>query len=98
MFNSVLYTKLRKALGLHYVMKNLGDIKKMIAQAIDHASPDAKGNYIERGLAEMERDEAKSAFVKRMGREQLAEQLLDLFAGGKLCTQYFNKSHLSHRL
>jgi hypothetical protein len=84
MSNSLLYTKIRKALGLPIFASCLQDIKEMISEAISQALPDTTGNYIERGLAEIEKDESKSAFIKRIGKEQLQEQLLDLFAAGKV--------------
>jgi len=83
MFNSVIYTKMRKALGLPYVMEYLLDIKNMVVKAIAKASPDANGNYIERALEDIEKDESKSAFIKRIGKDQLIGQLIDLFVAGK---------------
>jgi len=82
MLNSPLYTRLRKALGFTYAGGFLFDIRKKINAAINLNSPDTKGNYIERSLAEMEKEE-KSAFIKRIGKQQLAAQLIDLFAAGK---------------
>jgi hypothetical protein len=82
MSNSLLYTKLRKFLGLRTVMSSIKDIEKMVERAIDKALPDVKGNYIERGLADIEKEDGTSSFVKRNGKHQLVQQLIDLFAAG----------------
>jgi len=58
-------------------------LRSMAAEAVSKASADPMGNYIERGLAEIEKkDETKIAFNSRNGTKYLASQLVDLFAAG----------------
>jgi len=83
MLNSFTYTKLRRALGLDNLIGTLKDVKDMVWNAIENSYPDPEGNYIERGLADIDKDENKSSFIKRIGKQQLREQLADLFLAGK---------------
>jgi len=83
MSNSTLYTQLRKIFGFKTIVTHLEDIQNMVTKAIAAAVPDSTGNYIERALADIEKDESKSSFIRRIGKDQLLGQLLDLFSGGE---------------
>jgi len=90
MANSVTYTKLRRTLGLSNILGTLQSLKTMIWNEIEKATSDPEGNYIERGLADIKKDYQKSSFDKRIGKQQLQGQLLDLFLAGNIIMQYIS--------
>jgi hypothetical protein len=85
MSNSLTITKLFKFLGLRSILSTEKPIRDMIETTVNGSFADDKGNYIERGLALMEKEESQGnvAMNQTVGRGHLREQLFDLVIGGK---------------
>jgi len=79
--NSVKFTKMLMMLGLPNIITSSRAIADMIRRKVESSSPDPSGNYIERGLAEIEKD-ASPTLNKSIGKEHLMVQLGDMFVAG----------------
>jgi len=86
MINSATYCKILRFFGFRNTLSSKEAIVNMIEDTIEQSSAEPNGNYIERGLAEIERsgDDNKSTFNKKTGKGYLTTQLLEMFIAGEL--------------
>jgi len=79
--NSLTYTRLLDFFGFPNVVRSTKAIHDMIRNAINRSHPDDSGNYIERGLAEIEKGTSKT-LNKEVGKAHLLAHLSDMFIAG----------------
>ncbi len=74
--------RLMSWLGLPNMVDNSKALMDMLWGEIERSGSDKEGNYIERGLYEVEHGEDRCCFNEQDGRKYIRAQLQDLFSAG----------------
>ena len=80
-----IFLRLTSLLGFNNMLDALGAMREFISAHVDGAEADAEGDYMAKGLAEVDKrkeDNESTVFNGREGRQYVTEHLLDLFIAG----------------
>ena len=81
---SYYFCKITRLLGIPNIIDTVHNLEKVMEDCIKLAEADPQGNYVSRGLAEIQKngDSLESVFNIHDGKRYLLEQLIDIFVAG----------------